>query len=253
MNPAPQEIHRPVLTDVVLRMFAPLASKTVVDGTLGLGGHSEALLQEDRTVRVVGFDRDPEAIALARQRLSNYGDRFRAIQANTRDLNRHLDVLGEGPIDGLLLDLGVSSLQLDRPDRGFSFRHDGPLDMRMNPTEGPTASEWLNQADETEIRHCLATYGEERFAPRIARALVRERAVRPIRTTGQLPRSSARRYPFDTTTAASTPPPVPSRRFASRSTKSFRPWKRRWRRDFAAYASAAFLWRSASTLWRIGS
>lgn len=186
MNRAPQDIHRPVLPDVVLRMLSPLAVKMIVDGTLGLGGHSEALLQQDPTVRVIGLDQDPQAIALASQRLSSYGDRFRAIHGNTRDLNRYLDAAGEGLIDGLLLDLGVSSLQLDHPDRGFSFRRDGPLDMRMNPTDGPTASDWLNQADEEEIRHCLATYGEERFARQIARTLVRERAVRPIHSTGRL-------------------------------------------------------------------
>lgn len=178
--------HQPVLCDEVIRLLSPLRSKTIVDGTLGLGGHSQAILEADDTVRVVGIDRDAQALAVARQRLAPFDNRFRAIHGNYRDLGAHLDSLGEEAVDGVLLDIGVSSLQIDAPDRGFSFRHDGPLDMRMDPSQPLTAAEWICHADVEEIRNLIGRLGEERFAQRIARAIVNARSVEPLRTTGQL-------------------------------------------------------------------
>lgn len=156
-----------------------------LDGTLGAGGHTRLLLEASPDVRVLGLDRDPEALELARSRLTGFGERLRLVHAPFAEAPAVVAEQGVGPLAGALLDLGVSSMQLDRPERGFAFRHDGPLDMRMDPTQGETASELLQRVDEEELRGLLRTLGEERYARRIARGIVeaRERGALPTRTT----------------------------------------------------------------------
>ncbi len=153
---------------------------TVIDMTLGAGGHAEALLGSG-VARVIGIDRDPEAVEVAAARLSRYGDRFRAVVA------RFSDVPAGNRVDGVLYDLGVSSMQLDRPERGFGYRRPGPLDMRME-REGPTAKELVNDASEEDLVRILLEYGEERRARRVAAAIVRARGRGPIETTDELAR-----------------------------------------------------------------
>ncbi len=170
--------HEPVMVAEVTRFLGDRA--TVLDATLGAGGHAAALL-EAGVRRVIGLDRDPEAIRLASERLAGYGSRFRAI------LGRFSELPTEPPVDGVLFDLGVSSMQLDRPERGFSYRRPGPLDMRMGP-EGPSAMELVNTAPEEELARILFEYGEERRSRRVAAAIVRARARAPIATTDELAR-----------------------------------------------------------------
>lgn len=178
--------HLPVMRDEVVRLLAPRAGAMIVDGTVGLGGHAEAILDAAPEVSVVGIDLDPEALALATERLARFGERVRLVHGNYRDVAAYLEDLGTGPVDGFLVDLGLSSLQLDRPSRGFSFREDGPLDMRMDPTAGPDAAQLVNTATQSELQTILSRYGEERFAGRIARAIVRARANATISTTSDL-------------------------------------------------------------------
>jgi 16S rRNA (cytosine1402-N4)-methyltransferase len=178
--------HEPVLQQEVVGLLLDGPAGTIVDGTVGTGGHTEALLLAAPKVRVIGIDRDPDALSIAKERLSGFGKRILLVHADYRDAGRVLDDLGEDAIDGLLLDLGISSLQLDRPERGFSFRHEAPLDMRMDRSQGGTASEWLAASTEAEIARVLREYGEERYAGRIARAIVRTRKDAPIDTTWKL-------------------------------------------------------------------
>ena len=160
--------------------------KFIIDGTLGGGGHSEALLEAG--ARVLGVDRDPEAIAHASSRLSRFGDRFSAWQGNFSNLRENPGVQGGELADGLLLDLGVSSRQLDAAERGFSFMREGPLDMRMGPASPETAAEVVNTRSEADLVRILREYGEEPQARRIAAAIVRERQEQPFTTTGELAR-----------------------------------------------------------------
>jgi 16S rRNA (cytosine1402-N4)-methyltransferase len=153
---------------------------TVIDMTLGAGGHAEALLRSG-VERVIGIDRDPEAIELAGRRLAPFGDRFRAV------LTRFSSVPAENRVDGVLFDLGVSSMQLDRPERGFSYRNDGPLDMRMGP-EGESAMDLVNSSSEEELARIVFEYGEEHRSRRVAAAIARARARAPIATTDELAR-----------------------------------------------------------------
>lgn len=171
-----------------MRLLSGLPGRTLVDGTVGLGGHAEALLEATEDTCVVGIDRDEAALACARQRLASFGDRVLLIHGDYRDIASHLDAAGVDCIDGLLLDIGMSSLQLDDPQRGFSFRSDGPLDMRMDRSCGRPASDWIAAAAEAEIADALREYGEERYARRIARAIVRARGREPIETTTDLRR-----------------------------------------------------------------
>jgi 16S rRNA (cytosine1402-N4)-methyltransferase len=182
------EIHRPVLRDEVLRLLSALSGGTIVDGTVGLGGHAEALLEAAEDIRLVGIDRDEAALAHARQRLAPFEDRICLIHGDYRDIGSHLEVAGIDSVDGLLLDIGVSSLQLDDPQRGFSLRSNGPLDMRMDRSCGRPASDWIAAAGETEIADALREYGEERYSRRIARAIVRARGREPIETATALRR-----------------------------------------------------------------
>jgi len=176
-------IHRPVMRTEAVRFLAPDRGGIYVDGTVGLGGHAAAILAAGPEVRLIGIDRDPQALRYAAARLAQFGDRVRLVHGNYRDLAEILAGLGIEAIDGFLLDLGLSSLQLDAPERGFSFRADGPLDMRMDPTQGRSAADLVNAASVEELARILRDYGEERFAGRIARAIV---AARPIETTRAL-------------------------------------------------------------------
>ncbi len=186
MSEVDHPIHRPVLSQEIVSLLDPRPGGVVVDGTVGLGGHAEALLQAESGVTVIGIDRDEEALRHAANRLSPFKDRVRLIHGNYRDLGEHLGVLGIDTITGFLLDLGLSSLQLDTANRGFSFRYDGPLDMRMDTTQSMTAAELVNHSSEDELVRILRDYGEERFARRIVRAILAARAKELIETTGRL-------------------------------------------------------------------
>jgi len=181
--------HVPVLLQRCLDLLGPalqVPDAVMVDSTLGMGGHTEGVLAAFPHVRVVGLDRDPQALELAGRRLAPFGERFVGVHAVYDDVRAVLDRLGIPAVQGVLMDLGVSSLQLDEPERGFSYAQDAPLDMRMDPTTGPTAAEVLNTYDERDLVRVLRTYGEERFAPRIARSIVRARAKAPLERTGEL-------------------------------------------------------------------
>ena len=187
MSEAPR--HTPVMLDRCVELLAPALAHhgaVAIDGTLGMGGHTEAILTRCPNAIVVGIDRDPQAIALATARLAPFGDRFRAHHAEYDDIAGALAVAGADAVDGVLLDLGVSSLQIDEADRGFSYAQDAPLDMRMNPEDPTSAADILREADEVELTRILRVYGEERFAPRIARAIIRRRDTDPITRSGQL-------------------------------------------------------------------
>src|SRR5947208_9834649 len=175
--------HRPVLLRETIELLAAERGGLFVDCTVGLGGHSEAILQASSDTQVLGIDRDEEALELARQRLALYGSRFSAVHADFRELTRVLATAKVRQVDGVLADLGVSSLQLDSPGRGFSFRHEAPLDMRMDISGGETAAELLGRLSEVEIARIIFEYGEERRSRRIARAIVRRREQGETGTT----------------------------------------------------------------------
>jgi 16S rRNA (cytosine1402-N4)-methyltransferase len=169
----------------VLEHLAPSRGGVFVDGTVGLGGHARAVLEAGAS-QLLGVDRDPAAVELARERLREFGDRARVVHGDYRQLPAILDREGLSAVDGILLDLGVSSMQLDQPGRGFSFRRDEPLDMRMDTSAGPTAAEAVAGADEKTLADVIYELGEDRHARRIARAIVAARALAPIETTGRL-------------------------------------------------------------------
>ena len=184
-----EERHVPVLRDRILELLSPALQRpgaVFLDGTLGMGGHTEAVLAACPAARAVGIDRDTEALALAGERLAAYGDRFTGVHAVYDELSSVLDDLGLPTVDAVLFDLGVSSLQLDEADRGFAYRHDAPLDMRMDQSAGITAAEVLNTYDAAELERILREYGEERFARRVAAAIVRERQHEPFTTSARL-------------------------------------------------------------------
>jgi 16S rRNA (cytosine1402-N4)-methyltransferase len=180
--------HRPVLLQETIEFLAPERGGLFIDCTVGLGGHSEAILESSNESRVVGLDRDAEALRLAGQRLERFGDRFRGIHEDFREVGQVLKTLNENEPVGLLADLGVSSLQFDSPTRGFSFRFDAPLDMRMNPDGGgETAADLLYRLPEEEIAAIIFEYGEERNSRRIAKWIVESREQgKPISTTKEL-------------------------------------------------------------------
>jgi 16S rRNA (cytosine1402-N4)-methyltransferase len=179
-------IHRPVLSREVIHWLRPERGGLFIDCTLGPGGHSQALLEASPAVEVIGIDRDSEAIELARRRLAGFGQRFRVAHASFADLDSIAGGLEAGHADGILADLGVSSLQFDRTERGFSFDREAPLDMRMDQSQGATAATLVNRLSEGELADLIFEYGEERGSRRIARLIVREREREPIRTTQQL-------------------------------------------------------------------
>ncbi len=181
--------HVPVLLDRVVALLTPALDHegaVLVDATLGLGGHTEAVLTSCSLARVIGIDRDESALDLARSRLTPFGDRFTGVHARYDELPDVLDEQRLDAVDAVLFDLGVSSLQLDVTERGFVYREDAPLDMRMDASTGPTAADVLNTYPEAELARILQQYGEERFARRIAGAVVRERAREPFTTSARL-------------------------------------------------------------------
>jgi 16S rRNA (cytosine1402-N4)-methyltransferase len=193
-----QDRHVPVLRDRIVEILAPALQSpgsVMVDATLGMGGHSESILEQCPGASVVGLDRDHQALSLARARLARFGDRFTAVHAVYDELPQVLTDLGlaslagqSGPatVSAVLFDLGVSSLQLDEEERGFAYRHDAPLDMRMDQSAGITAADVLNTYDQSALEVILREYGEERFAKRVASAIVRERAQLPFTTSARL-------------------------------------------------------------------
>lgn len=192
--------HAPVLPEEVLQYLAPKDGGRYLDGTIGLGGHTFRILKA-ADCRVLGLDQDASALEMAARRLEPFGDRIVLRHSRFGNFAEHLDALGWETVDGALIDIGVSSLQLDTPDRGFSFLHDGPLDMRMDVTGGetgcvvPPASRLVNQSAYEELKDIIATAGEEPQAGRIARAIVDARARKPIETTGELAAIVERAYP----------------------------------------------------------
>ena len=170
--------HVPVLRDRIVDLLAPALQTpgaVCVDGTLGMGGHAEAILDRCPDARVIGLDRDEEALTLSGERLARFGDRFVGVHAVYDDIAAVLAEHAQANALGILFDLGVSSLQLDEPERGFAYRHDAPLDMRMDQSTGITAADVLNTYSHGDLARILKTYGEERFAGRIGRASCRER------------------------------------------------------------------------------
>ena len=181
--------HTPVLRDRILELLAPALEEpgaVMVDATVGMGGHSESVLERCPLARVVGIDRDQEALSLAGERLTRFGDRFTAIHAVYDELPRVLADLGLSSVSAVLFDLGVSSLQLDEQERGFAYRHDAPLDMRMDQSTGITAAHVLNTYEQADLERILREYGEERFAKRVASAVVRERSREPFSSSARL-------------------------------------------------------------------
>lgn len=180
--------HVPVLLRETVEALRPAPGQVFVDCTVGAGGHAEALLEASSPDgRLLGIDRDDAAVALARRRLARFGDRARIEHGDYRKILETARSAGFFAVDGIVADLGVSSMQFDDPARGFSFRGDGPLDMRMDPASGgPSAADLLETLSESEIRRILRAHGEERLAGPIARALVRRRESAPLRTTHEL-------------------------------------------------------------------
>ena len=178
--------HFPVLLEEVIEGLNVRQGGVYLDGTLGAGGHAEALLSAHPGIRLIGMDRDPVALALAEDRLAAYRDRLTLFHNDFRFLDEVLDEGGVSSVDGIVLDLGVSSMQLDEGERGFSFANDGPLDMRMDPSHGESALTLVNEMDPVELANILYRYGEERRSRAIAKAIAREREVAPIETTGRL-------------------------------------------------------------------
>jgi 16S rRNA (cytosine1402-N4)-methyltransferase len=184
--------HVPVLLDRVVALVAPALRQPdrdrtlLVDATLGLGGHTEAVLERCPQAHVIGIDRDTHALARSRERLAPYGERVTFVHAVYDEIGEVLEELGHPHVDGVLFDLGVSSMQLDLRERGFAYAEDAPLDMRMDDTAGPTAADVLNDYPVEELARILRDYGEERFARRIAEAVVRERAKEPFTRSARL-------------------------------------------------------------------
>jgi 16S rRNA (cytosine1402-N4)-methyltransferase len=190
------DVHRPVMLREALDWLRPRPAGVYCDATVGYAGHAQAILEASAPDgRLVGIDRDAQALEQARSRLRDYADRVTLVHAPFSRLKEVLETAGALPLDGCLVDLGVSSPQLDRAERGFSFRQSGPLDMRMDASAGPTAAEYLGQIGEAELTAILLELGEERYARRIARAIVEARRSGPLDTTGALAALVARAVP----------------------------------------------------------
>jgi len=180
-----EQQHVPVLVDEVRTLLQPERGGTFVDCTVGLAGHSRMLLESGAT-RLIGIDRDTDALAIAREALASFGDRVTLVHADYREIGSVLDARGVAEVAGLLADLGVSSMQLDAEGRGFSFRRDEPLDMRMDRTKGETAAELIDRVDEKTLADAIYQFGEERRSRQVARAIVAARQQAPIETTARL-------------------------------------------------------------------
>lgn len=179
--------HRSVMLEEVLELLDVRPGGTYVDGTLGGGGHSREILERSGPDgRVLGLDRDPQELAETRAALSEFGNRLRPVHGSFETMDEAVSAAGWGPVDGVLMDLGVSSDQLDRPERGFSLMKDGPLDMRMDPTTGMSAQEWINQTPVVEMARVFRLYGEEPQASKVARWVAEERARGEIINTEKL-------------------------------------------------------------------
>ena len=178
--------HLSVLPEEVIRFLNPVDGKTYLDGTLGGGGHAALILARAPGAFLIGIDRDQAALAAAGARLATFGDHARLLHGDFAGVASHLSSIGVSSLDGFILDLGVSSHQLDTRERGFSFQQDAPLDMRMDTGSGATAADLVNDLPEAELERILSEYGEERWAKRIALFIVRERAESPISTTFRL-------------------------------------------------------------------
>ena len=190
------ERHVPVMLDRCINLLAPGIERAVeergtayvIDGTLGMGGHSEALLERFENLVLIGIDRDLQAHSIAGERLARFGERFVPVHAVYDEIDRAMETAGVRGIDGVLLDLGVSSMQLDERARGFAYSYDAPLDMRMNSEDELTARIVVNEYSEDQLRRIIGNWGEEKFASRIARAICTARANAPLETTGELVR-----------------------------------------------------------------
>ena len=178
--------HRSVLLDECIEALAIRPDGIYVDGTAGGGGHSSEIVRRISTGRLIAIDQDETAVAVVTERLAPYGERVSVVRRNFRELSQVCEELGVDKIDGLLLDLGVSSHQLDTPERGFSYQSDAPLDMRMDKRSALSAYEVVNTYPQERLKKILYDYGEERFAPAIAAAIVRKREEKPIETTAEL-------------------------------------------------------------------
>ncbi|MBI1979836.1 MAG: 16S rRNA (cytosine(1402)-N(4))-methyltransferase RsmH, partial [Elusimicrobia bacterium] len=179
-------IHTPVLSQETLRFWQAQAGGTYIDGTVGTGGHCEKLLEKDPEARCLGMDVDPNALSIAKKRLERFRDRITLIQENYKNLSQRAQQIQWPPANGILLDLGVSSLQLDDSKRGFSFRAAGPLDMRMNPAQKETARDLIRRLSAQQLAQILKAYGEEKYARRIAEAIKKRELTRPIEDTATL-------------------------------------------------------------------
>ncbi|MFT4795929.1 MAG: 16S rRNA (cytosine1402-N4)-methyltransferase [Aquiluna sp.] len=189
MNHSTSDLHRPVMLQRCMELLRPGItgdSPVVIDCTLGLGGHTEALLSEHENLTVIGIDRDPAALRLATARLEPFGKRFIPAAATYDEITEVLAELEFPSVQGILMDLGVSSMQLDEADRGFSYAQDAPLDMRMNQNLGQTAADLLSTLGEKELTKIFRDYGEERFAPLVAKRIVAERQVSGILSSSDL-------------------------------------------------------------------
>jgi 16S rRNA (cytosine1402-N4)-methyltransferase len=184
--------HATVMRDEVVRAIAPRPGGVYVDATLGGGGHVVALLEAEPKARIVAFDRDPVAIEAARERLAPVADRVTFVHAAFSGVREHLDLLGIDSVDGIVADLGVSSPQLDDPERGMSFRREGPIDMRMNRDDGETALELLDRLSDDELANVIFEYGDERRSRRIARSIKKALAAGELLTTLDLRRAIVR-------------------------------------------------------------
>jgi 16S rRNA (cytosine1402-N4)-methyltransferase len=182
--------HVSVMLDRCVALLSPGIEKTdkpvVVDATLGLGGHTEALLKKFPQLAVLGIDRDRDALEIATSRLEIFGDRFHAFHAVYDEILQVIGQAGFTKVNGILFDLGISSMQVDKVDRGFSYSHDAPLDMRMDRSQGQTAADILNNYPRAELIGILRQYGEEKFAPRIVDAIIRRRTIAPLNSTALL-------------------------------------------------------------------
>jgi 16S rRNA (cytosine1402-N4)-methyltransferase len=194
--PASPGLHEPVLLEQVIGWLQPRPGASFCDATVGMGGHARAILERTSPDgRLVGIDRDRDALAEATVALRSFGDRVTLVHAPFARARAVLEELGVVPVDGFLVDLGVSSPQLDRAERGFSFRSAGPLDMRMDQSAGETLGDFLRRVDEQELEHIIREYGEERFARRIARSIVEARDGAGLGTTAELAAVVARAMP----------------------------------------------------------
>ncbi|MDD2541793.1 MAG: 16S rRNA (cytosine(1402)-N(4))-methyltransferase RsmH, partial [Desulfuromonadaceae bacterium] len=178
--------HLSVLPDEVIRFLEPADGKTYLDGTLGGGGHAALILEKAPDALLIGIDRDQSALAAAGARLVAHGEQVRLVHGDFADIAHHLNEIGIAALDGFILDLGVSSHQLDTRERGFSFQQDAPLDMRMDTSSGETAADLVNGLPEPELERIISQFGEERWAKRIASFIVKERAESLITTTFRL-------------------------------------------------------------------